>query len=147
SGRAAAGRGAAKGGRRAGSKATARSKTAGLLTLTQISEETNISYPTLVRYVRLYSDRLPHEGQGRARRFYPAAVAVFRTLRPEGGRGGRKAGSGRAAGARRGRPAKGANVSTRLEGVLAARIRDLERFQQTIEKRFGDLVKGLQKLR
>jgi hypothetical protein len=135
-------------GRRAGSAASGRGKTEGLLTLTQISEETNISYPTLVRYVRLYSDRLPHEGQGRARRFYPAAVAVFRSLRQESGRGGRKAGSGRAAtGARRGRPAKASSTSSRLEGILAARIRDLERFQQAIEKRFGDLVKGLQKLR
>ena len=40
---------------------------------------TGISYPTLVRYVRLYSDRLPHEGKGRARRFYPEAVDVFRS--------------------------------------------------------------------
>jgi hypothetical protein len=39
-----------------------------LMTLTQISEQTGISYPTLVRYVRLHSDRLPHEGKGRARR-------------------------------------------------------------------------------
>src|SRR6202035_3312069 len=50
----------------------------GLLTLTQISKDTGISYPTLVRYVRLYSDRLPHEGKGRARRFHPQAVDAFR---------------------------------------------------------------------
>ena len=51
------------------------------MTLTQISETTGISYPTLVRYVRMHADRLPSEGKGRARRFYPQAVDVFRQLR------------------------------------------------------------------
>jgi hypothetical protein len=122
----------------------------GLLTLTQISATTGISYPTLVRYVRLHSDRLPHAGKGRARRFYPEAVEVFRSLRQQSGRGGRRAGGGRAAAgtARRGRPPKaGAGAVGRLEAVLARRVRDLERFQQAVEKRFSDLVKGLQKLR
>ena len=40
--------------------------------------------------------RLPSEGKGRARRFYPQAVDVFRQLRSESGRGGRKKGSGAA---------------------------------------------------
>ncbi len=75
-------------------------KSGNLLTLTQISETTGISYPTLVRYVRMHADRLPHEGKGRARRFYPQAVDVFRQLRGESGRGGRKKGSGAAAAAR-----------------------------------------------
>jgi len=118
--------------------------------LTQISKTTKISYPTLVRYVRLYSNRLPHEGKGRARRFYPEAVDVFRSLRQQSGRGGRRPGrpAGRpagAGGARRGRPPKAA--TGRLEAALLPRIRDLERFQQAVEKRFTDLVKGLQKLR
>src|ERR1700712_3649404 len=71
-------------------------KSSGLLTLTQISETTGISYPTLVRYVRIHADQLPSEGKGRARRFHPQAVDVFRQLRSESGRGGRKKGSGAA---------------------------------------------------
>jgi predicted DNA-binding transcriptional regulator AlpA len=119
-----------------------------LLTLTQISETTGISYPTLVRYVRLHSDRLPHEGKGRARRFYPAAVDVFRELRQESGRGGRKpgrpAGSGRRPGrpaGRPGRPAAAADTSG-----LAQRIKAIEKSQDAIEKRFKGLIQSLQKL-
>lgn len=133
-----------------------RRKTEGLLTLTEISKTTGISYPTLVRYVRLYSRRLPHAGQGRARRFYPEAVEVFRSLRQESGRGGRRpkgaAGRGRpraAGAARRGRPPKSAAASAagRLEAMLVERVRDLERFKKAVEKQFGDLVKGLRRLR
>ena len=147
------GRPPGSGRRAAAARSTAgRSKTEGLLTLTQISKTTGISYPTLVRYVRLYSRRLPHAGKGRARRFYPEAVEVFRSLRQESGRGGRRAGGGRRAApgtARRGRPPKAAasGVAGRLEAILVQRVRDLERFRQDVEKRFGDLVKGLQKLR
>jgi predicted DNA-binding transcriptional regulator AlpA len=146
-----AGRPAAAG-RRA---AAGRAKTSGLLTLTEISKTTGISYPTLVRYVRLYGNRLPHEGKGRARRFHPEAVAEFRTLRQESVRGGRR-GRGAARGsrpapgtARRGRPPKAAETSSagRLEGILMHRLRELEKFQQAVEKRFGDLIKGLQRLR
>jgi len=138
-------------GRRPGRPA-GRGKTEGLLTLTQISKTTGISYPTLVRYVRLYSNRLPHAGKGRARRFYPEAVDQFRSLRQESGRGGRRAGGGRRAApgtARRGRPPKSAasSVAGRVEAILVQRVRDLEKFRQDVEKRFGDLVKGLQKLR
>lgn len=150
SGRRAAGAGRLGGA--AARRAAGRSKTEGLLTLTAISKTTGISYPTLVRYVRLHSNRLPHAGKGRARRFYPEAVEVFRSLRQESGRGGRRAGVGRRAApgtARRGRPPKAAasGVAGRLEAILVQRVRDLERFRQDVEKRFGDLVKGLQKLR
>ncbi len=140
-----------------GRAAGASAKPEGLLTLTQISKTTGISYPTLVRYVRLYSKRLPHAGKGRARRFYPEAVEVFRTLRQASGRGGRRAGGrGAAPGtARRGRPPKSAaaNIASaasaatgRLEAVLAQRIRDLEKLRLAVEKQFGDLAKGLQRL-
>jgi len=115
--------------------------TGNLLTLTQISKTTGISYPTLVRYVRLHSDRLPHEGKGRGRRFYPAAVDVFRQLRQESGRGGRR--PGRPAGSGRGRGAAAATADT---GGLTQRIRAIEKSQQDIEKRFRGLVQGLQKL-
>jgi hypothetical protein len=120
-------------------------KSGGLLTLTQISETTGISYPTLVRYVRLYSDRLAHEGKGRARRFYQEAVDVFRQLRSESGRGGRKKGPGRPAGRGPGRPAKQGVVSD-LSHAVAQRMKAIEKGQQSLEKKFKGLVKSLQKL-
>jgi predicted DNA-binding transcriptional regulator AlpA len=124
----------------------------GLLTLTQISEQTGISYPTLVRYVRLYSDRLPHEGKGRARRFHPEAVSAFRELRSESGRGGRKPAAAAKATAGRGRGRGRAAVasppaqSEGLSGVLQKRLKDLEKSQQGLEKRFKGFVQSLQKL-
>jgi DNA-binding transcriptional MerR regulator len=54
-----------------------------LLTLSSISGQTGISYPTLQRYVKLFGDRIPHEGAGRKRRYHPDSVAVFRQLRAE----------------------------------------------------------------
>jgi predicted DNA-binding transcriptional regulator AlpA len=122
-------------------------KSGNLLTLTQISETTGISYPTLVRYVRLYSDRLPHEGKGRARRFYPQAVDVFRQLRGESGRGGRKkgsgAGAGRAAATGRGRAAA---VVSEISGAVSQRLKAIEKSQQSLEKKLKGLVQNLQKL-
>ncbi len=144
-------RGGARGRGAAGAAGSKRSP--GLLTLTEISKTTGISYPTLVRYVRLYSDRLKHEGKGRARRFFPEAVDAFRTLRQESSRGGRRRAGVRkgSTGARRGRPPKAAaaaagTTSDRLEATLRKRLRDLEKFQEGVQKRFSDLVKGLQKL-
>jgi excisionase family DNA binding protein len=135
---------------RAKRAAAGRGKTAGLLTLTEISKTTGISYPTLVRYVRLYSNRLAHEGKGRARRFHREAVDEFRKLRAESGRGGRRKGGRRAAPgtARRGRPPKSAvgAAASRVEAVLARRVRDLEKFRKEIEKKLGGLAKGLRKL-
>ena len=61
----------------------------GLLTLSSIGKQTGISYPTLQRYVKLFGDRIPHEGEGRKRRYHPDSVAVFRQLREES-RPGRK---------------------------------------------------------
>jgi hypothetical protein len=143
-----------RGGKKAAAPAPASKKRAqgggNLMTLTQISEDTGISYPTLVRYVRLYSDRLPHEGKGRARRFYPQAVDVFRQLRSESGRGGRKKGSGaKAAAAPRGRgraAASGAGRPSAGEGILAQRLKAIEKSQEGLEKRFRGFVQSLQKL-
>ncbi|HEV2854709.1 MAG TPA: helix-turn-helix domain-containing protein [Thermoanaerobaculia bacterium] len=130
-----------------------------LLTLTQISETTGISYPTLVRYVRMHADRLPHEGKGRARRFYPQAVDVFRQLRSESGRGGRKKGSGagtgtgrpgrppgRPAAKGRGRAASASGGSSDFSGAFAQRLKSIERTQQNLEKKLKGLVKNLQNL-
>ena len=65
----------------AGTQAKAAAGGPPLLTLSSISQQTNISYPTLQRYVRLFGDRIPHEGEGRKRRYHPDSVAVFRELR------------------------------------------------------------------
>jgi DNA-binding transcriptional MerR regulator len=130
-----------------------------LMTLTQISEDTGISYPTLVRYVRLHGDRLPHEGKGRGRRFYPQAVDAFRQLRSESGRGGRKPSAAKAAaptGKRRGRPpgsgagaraaAAVASVAASAEGGLHKRLKAIEKSQEGLEKKFRGFVKSLQNL-
>ena len=61
----------------------------GLLTLSSVGKQTGISYPTLQRYVKLFGDRIPHEGEGRKRRYHPDSIAVFRQLRAES-RPGRK---------------------------------------------------------
>jgi hypothetical protein len=116
----------------------ARRPATGLLTLTQIQKETGISYPTLVRYVRLHLGRLPHEGRGRARRFYAEAVPVFRELRAESPRGGRR----RAAPGRR----RAALVGAETGGGVGERLRSIERRQAELEKKIRGLVKGLQSL-
>ena len=108
----------------------------GLLTLTQISKETGISYPTLVRYVRLYSDRLPHEGTGRSRRFFPKAVDVFRTLRQESGRGERRRGPAASGGEGRG---------GRENAGLARQLQAIEQSQRALEKKLDVLLRGLKR--
>lgn len=123
-----------------------------LMTLTQVSEQTGISYPTLVRYVRMHSDRLPHEGKGRARRFYPEAVNVFRELREESGRGGRKpAAAKRGAAAGRGRAASAPAAAASRAGSsddagTHKRLKAIEKAQQALDKRFRDFAKSLQRL-
>lgn len=143
---------AARGGRGRGRKAAAAGGGRGnLMTLTQISEQTGISYPTLVRYVRMHADRLPHEGKGRGRRFYPEAVGVFRQLREESGRGGRKPAAAKrgrpAASAARGRAASSGRGGRGGEdaGVLQ-RLRAIEKSHLDLEKRFRDIAKSLQRL-
>ncbi|HEX2642275.1 MAG TPA: hypothetical protein VHU81_04735 [Thermoanaerobaculia bacterium] len=139
-------------GRKPGRPAGRRSGGGGnLMTLTQVSEQTGISYPTLVRYVRLHSDRLPSEGAGRARRFYPQAVEVFRSLRQESGRGGRKKGSGAAAKTPRGRAAKSATrgaaaATTGADPALAQRLKAVEKAQADLDKRLRGFAQSLQKL-
>jgi DNA-binding transcriptional MerR regulator len=97
----------------------------GLLTLVEIGRRTGISYPTLLRYVRLYLDRLPHTGSGRKRRFRPAAVDEFRKLR-EGSRRGRGAARDSAAGA-----------------AITRQLAKLERGQLTLAGQLRDLRKAL----
>jgi len=136
-----------------GRKAAAGGGTGKLMTLTQISEDTGISYPTLVRYVRLHGDRLPHEGKGRGRRFYPQAVDMFRELRSESGRGGRKPNAANTAnaaatGKRRGRPPGSgrAAAAAPAESGLHKRLKAIEKSQESLEKKFRGFVKSLQSL-
>jgi len=128
--------GAVKTGRRGRPR---KSSSGGLLTLSEISRQTTISYPTLVRYVKLHSARLPSEGTGRSRRFYPQAVDVFRQLRSESGRGGRKRGAKR----RGGRRAAAAGAT---DGATAKRLQAIEKAQQNLAKRLERLVNKLQKV-
>lgn len=114
-------------------------KKEGLLTLTKIAEETGISYPTLVRYVKLYKDRLPYEGSGRGRRFHPEAIKVFKQLRAESPRGRRKKKA--KAGAPRGRRA----AASAGGADLAKRVASLERSQEGLEKQIKELIKQLKK--
>lgn len=53
------------------------------LTLVDIERLTGISYVTLQRYAQSHNDRLPHEGTGRNRRYYPAAVEEFQRIKAE----------------------------------------------------------------
>jgi len=114
-----------------------------LFTLSEISQRTGISMPTLQRYKKTYQDRLPSVGAGRKQRYPEHALPVFAELRSENaGRRGRPRKNAAATGSGR-----SSGVAGRLEAILVQRVRDLERFRQDVEKRFGDLVKGLQKLR
>lgn len=104
-----------------------------LLTLTEIGERTGISYPTLVRYAKLYLDRIPHEGEGRRRRYYPEAVEVFQQIRSESPRGRRK----KAVGA--------ADEKAATDGNLSRRVKALERSHERLEKQIKSLIKDLRK--
>ncbi|MFN7961286.1 MAG: helix-turn-helix domain-containing protein [Thermoanaerobaculia bacterium] len=115
----------------------------GLLTLTQISEKTGISYPTLVRYVKMHGRSLPHEGKGRRRRFHPEAIDIFKRLRSESPRGGRKAAAKAAPKTRSAKaaPARGAKASSEA----SARVVSLEKAVRNLEKKLESLVSRLSK--
>ncbi|MCG8456818.1 MAG: helix-turn-helix domain-containing protein [Holophagales bacterium] len=76
-----------------------------LLTLTEVSNRTGISMPTLQRYKKEYQDRIPSEGQGRTQRYPESALEVFEKLKEENMK-------------RRGRPRKNAaDVGKRSKSV------------------------------
>lgn len=111
---------------KAPAKAAAAEETAepGMLSLKDIEDQTGISYPTLLRYLKTSLKRIPHKGTGRRRRFPPESVALFKTLKEESRRG-RKAGSGKAASASaapakppapRGRPPKNRDAAAAASG-------------------------------
>lgn len=128
-----AGRGGAKRGR-AKTRGKGRGSTKGaesLLSLSEVGRRTGISYPTLLRYVKLHAEEIPHVGAGRARRYRPEAVEVFRVLRSRSTRGRRAAG-GAAAGAAELR-------------ALERRVAALERVQRRIEATLKELSRELRR--
>lgn len=102
----------------------------GLISLSEIGRRTGISYPTLLRYVKLHGDRIPSHGSGRKRRFPVEAVPVFAQLRKESRRGRRKGSTTKKAAAPRG---------------LEARLRRLEKGQAEVEKQLKKLVKAMRR--
>ena len=103
-------------------------KTEGLLSLQQIQKLTGISYPTLLRYVKLHLDKLPHEGSGRTRRYYPEAVPVFRELRAQSPRGRRAS-----------KP--GVSASAGQNRAIDRRLAKLERTNASIERQLRELTR------
>ena len=135
--------GSKKGGGRPKAKKTqaASEKSGDLLPLTQIAEETGISYPTLVRYVKLHGDRIPSEGEGRSRRYHPEAVQVFQEIRSESSRGRKKKSGGGGGGG-------GARAQTRSGeggGDIGKRVESLEKAQASLEKQIRELIKQVKK--
>lgn len=120
-------------------KATDTTSRKDLLTLTEVGERTGISYPTLVRYVKLHGDRIPYEGEGRRKRYYPEAVKVFNEIRSESPRGRRK-GSGKKAA-----PKRTAKAGSAGDAALGRRLQALERSQEKLVSEIRDLVKHLKK--
>lgn len=115
------------------------------LTLKDISERLGIAYPTVARYAAKFPERIPHEGEGRQRRFPHEAIAVFEQIRKES-KPGRppKSKSAKAAKAKA-RPARStaaspvAPVPQLDERKLLQRIERLEEEHQQLE----DLVRTL----
>ena len=54
-----------------------------LYTLSDISQKTGISMPTLQRYKKMYQDRIPSAGQGRKQRYPDSALPVFDEIKNE----------------------------------------------------------------
>lgn len=111
-----------------------------LLTLTKISEETGISYPTLVRYVKLHKDRIPFEGTGRSRRYHPEAIGVFEEIRSESSRGRKKKSPAPGGGKTRRKAAASSG-----NGDLGQRVASLEKAQASLEKQIRELISVIRK--
>lgn len=132
------GRGASRRKTTAGSSKKSRE---GLLTLTEVGERTGISYPTLVRYVKLYGDRIPYEGEGRRKRYHPEAVEVFKEIRSESPRGRRKGSGKKSARPRTVAAASGSGG----DASVARRLQALERSQEKLTSELRELVRHLKK--
>ena len=103
------------------------------LSLAEIGRRTKISYPTLLRYLKVHGPAIPSIGRGRTRRFPEDAVEVFSRFRRESRKGRRpKSESGAA-----GRVAQGA------DRALSDRIRRLEGMQNEISRQIDEVVRLL----
>ncbi len=113
-----------------------------LLTLKEVGERTDISYPTLVRYVKEHADRIPFEGKGRRRRYHPEAVPVFEKLRAHRGKwpGDEDGDASSTASAK-----SASKESKKGDPSLARRVRSLEKSQERLEKQIKDLLQELKK--
>src|SRR3954453_17709672 len=80
-----------------------------LYSLSDISQKTNISMPTLQRYKKMYQDRIPSVGQGRKQRYPESALPVFDEIKTENA-------------GKRGRPRKNA-AAPRAERPAASKRR------------------------
>ena len=113
-------------------RATTTSDGTRLLSLAEINRRTKISYPTLLRYVRLHDREIPSVGIGRARRFQPGAVEVFQRLRSQSRKGRRPKSETLA-----GRSAQG------TDRALADRIRKIESMQADLAQQLEEVVRLL----
>ncbi len=116
---------------------TTKGKQQDLLTLSEIGRQTGISYPTLIRYVKVYAKKIPSVGRGRKRRFRPEAVAVFNQLRAQSRRGRKK-------GTKKSRVVT-ARVTAGANKALTDRIKKLEKAQAEIGKQLEDVIKLLKR--
>ncbi|MEO1368016.1 MAG: helix-turn-helix domain-containing protein [Acidobacteriota bacterium] len=121
-----------------------------LITLKEIGEQTGISYPTLLRYVKSNIARIPHVGEGRGRRYPPEAIDVFRTLRQESRRGRKAARSGAPASttvrtATRVRPAAASPASSGALEELQAQLKELQKSHMQLQRHVQHLEKELAK--
>lgn len=112
--------------------------TDGFLTLTAIAERTGISYPTLVRYSKIHGGMLPSRGSGRARRYAPEAIEVFRRLRGESPRGRRPKNA--PAAPRAASRGTGGAAPSRADANVLSRLAAIERAQAGLEKQLQRLV-------
>lgn len=74
---------ASKGRSRKRRKAAGKAADTKLYTLTEISEATGISMPTLLRYKKDFQDRIPSVGHGRTQRYPAAALEVVQEIKKE----------------------------------------------------------------
>ena len=123
--------------RKASRRKTGSKRAEKLLTLSEIGRRTGISYPTLIRYVKLFIDQIPHVGEGRKRRFPVAAVQKFAELRKQ---------------SRRGRPRRSASSTAAIgrggaavDPALSRRIRELERAQREVSRQLDSVIALLKK--
>jgi hypothetical protein len=96
----------------------------------EIGRRTGISYPTLLRYLKLHGNRIPQVGKGRKRRFPVAAVPVFVTLRSQ---------------SRRGRRPRAAGAGGAGSAALERRLARLEKGQAEMARALRAIARSLKK--